>query len=245
MTIGDYHCQKCKSNTSTGEKDIEKWLVQQELSFKREKMFPGLRGVGGGPLRFDFYVCGALIEFDGGLHFKSCSMGNWDRIREHDKRKNQYAFSKKIPLLRIAYTSSHCIPEILLDFFTKYAYFNFAGNKVFKEIYGINFQTFTLSDPKLYNRLAKKGMERDMEMKREQTAKTLRLKESVAEEHKEFGSKQFPGDQEQESDQDQTLGESSDAEPYSKPWRPSKAWIRAIISDANEETDTEQASDDS
>ena len=47
-------CPEC--NSSKGETAINKWLLERDISFDREKEFPNLIGLGNGYLRFDFDV---------------------------------------------------------------------------------------------------------------------------------------------------------------------------------------------
>ncbi len=77
-------------------------------------------GIGGGLLKFDFAVFGlknnlvVLIEYDGEFHFeKQYSDDKFERVKIHDKFKNQYCKNNNIPLLRIPYWEFDNIEEIL------------------------------------------------------------------------------------------------------------------------------------
>lgn len=109
-------CPAC--SMSKGERRIREYLRFLRYEFTTEEPMHGLVGVNGGDLRYDIaikYSTGypaLLIEYDGIGHFEPTDFaGNgeadavsiFERQREHDRRKDEYAFSNGIPLLRIHY----------------------------------------------------------------------------------------------------------------------------------------------
>ena len=80
-------------------------------------------GVGDRPLRFDFAILDEqqniirLIEFDGPQHLREyAQFGDYEKIHEHDLRKNAYAAAHNIPLIRIPYSQRDKLTlEMLLD----------------------------------------------------------------------------------------------------------------------------------
>ena len=98
---------------SKGEDIIAKILKINRVSFNMEVSFPYLNGKKGAPLRFDFGVYRngnlvALIEFDGEQHFQYNShfcknKSDFMYRRGCDRKKNEWALNKKIPLYRIPY----------------------------------------------------------------------------------------------------------------------------------------------
>lgn len=110
-------CPICSE--SKGEAAISLWLDEQGIEYEREYSFNGLTGVGGELLRFDFVVKNkceivALIEYDGEFHFKKVYEGDgFEKIREHDLRKNKYCVDKGFLLIRIPYTRFDEIGDIL------------------------------------------------------------------------------------------------------------------------------------
>ena len=61
-------CPLCSE--SHGEREIRKLLDKYGIRYEREKTFDDLNGIGGGQLRFDFYLPdhNMCIEFDGEQH---------------------------------------------------------------------------------------------------------------------------------------------------------------------------------
>ena len=87
---------------SLGEIEIEKILIDNKLSFVKQYPIPGHR--------FDFAIKNnsdkiiRLIEFDGEQHFTN--IANWDSVelqQQRDQKKNEYALTHNIPLVRIPY----------------------------------------------------------------------------------------------------------------------------------------------
>lgn len=99
-------CPKCSE--SRGEREIAKWLDDHGVKYEREKEFDELRGVGGGNLRFDFYLPNdnTCIEFDGEQHKKwvkeLMSEQQFFNLQENDKIKNGFCVKNGIKLFRIS-----------------------------------------------------------------------------------------------------------------------------------------------
>lgn len=102
-------CPKC--NQSKGEKFIEDYLTNQNISFATQVKFNDCRHKN--TLPFDFGIVNndkkiiALIEFDGKQHFEPVkAWGGKERLKQNqlrDKIKNDYCKEQNIPLLRIRY----------------------------------------------------------------------------------------------------------------------------------------------
>ena len=103
-------CPECvtPSGISYGERIVSKALTECGIPFSTQKTFPSLTGLGGGYLRYDFYVedLGVLIEYDGVQHERP--VAHFDRTRdsfknrkEHDRRKTEYARKNGYKLLRL------------------------------------------------------------------------------------------------------------------------------------------------
>jgi len=103
---------------SAGEKLVSKILVEKGLidpkclesrrCKNREVTIPDLKGIGGSPLRLDFYIpeINTAIEYDGEQHFKPSSkygLENFKITQVNDKLKDDYCFKKGIKLIRVHY----------------------------------------------------------------------------------------------------------------------------------------------
>lgn len=117
-------CSLCKS--SKGEKAINKYLLDNNYSFKREYRFENTEI---SLLRFDFAVNLNnklyLIEFDGKQHFNIESQfgdnnkeEKFNKIVANDKKKDKYCKDNNIPLLRIPYWEFDNIEKLLSKFLT-------------------------------------------------------------------------------------------------------------------------------
>lgn len=101
------HTQSCGCiSYSIGEKNIKEILEKNKIKYIKEYVFKDLPN-----RRFDFYLpeYNRLIEFDGRQHTRHTS--NWykteeefEKARERDLEKNQYALRNNIPLVRIPHT---------------------------------------------------------------------------------------------------------------------------------------------
>lgn len=105
---------------SKGEKKIVDFLHEYEINFIKEKEFNGLIGLGGDPLRYDFYLpnFNLLIEFHGRQHkeftpFFHRTKRDFKRQKTHDKMKMKYAYDNDIDILIIWYYSYEDIEYIL------------------------------------------------------------------------------------------------------------------------------------
>lgn len=119
-----HRCPYC--NQSKGERKIEDYLYKHRYKYNREYTFDDLKSKNNLPLRYDFAVNInnhiLLIEYDGEFHYKYIYEGqNYEKQKEHDEKKNIYAFEHNIPLLRIPYYEFDEIENRLEAFFKKYA----------------------------------------------------------------------------------------------------------------------------
>lgn len=104
------HTKSCGClNISYGEEKIAYLLKKHKIDFVQEKTFQDLlyKETGHHP-RFDFFVNNSyVIEFDGVQHFESNGGWNTEELVQknkiRDKIKNEYCFSKNIPIIRIPY----------------------------------------------------------------------------------------------------------------------------------------------
>lgn len=111
-------CKKC-SPKSKGEQSLISLLDRMNINYIREYTFDNCRGLGGLPLRFDFYIPSrnTLIEFDGIQHFIEATgawAGTTAMTRAHDEIKNKYCYDNGIDLFRIPYSKISRIYDILL-----------------------------------------------------------------------------------------------------------------------------------
>jgi len=110
-------CPGCQN--SNGERKIERWLIENNINFVRQKRFKKCRYKL--PLPFDFYLTeqNICIEYDGEQHFKPFSfIGKYQTTKEDffkqkikDEIKNKYCKNNNIKLLRINFNQN--INEIL------------------------------------------------------------------------------------------------------------------------------------
>lgn len=106
---------------SKGEQAVRHWLENNHIKFEVQKEFNGLIGLGGGLLRYDFYLPNhnLLIEYQGEFH--DCNGGKgtgyvkevFPKQQEHDRRKKEYAEKNGIKLLEIWYWDFDNIEKIL------------------------------------------------------------------------------------------------------------------------------------
>lgn len=109
----DFKCPKCDS--SMGEENIMRFLDNNHVNYEYQKIYPGLLGLGGGNLSYDFYLSdyNLLIEAQGQQHEKPTKFRNakteeqvlsdFKKQIEHDRRKKEYAKNNGIDLLEIWY----------------------------------------------------------------------------------------------------------------------------------------------
>lgn len=109
---------------SKNEEKIVKILLQEKISFVREKTFQDLKN---GKFRFDFYLPKEkiLIEIDGEQHFKQIkkfqkTRQDFLKQQERDRRKNSYCLANNIPLYRVPYweiENINCFKQIIKNEF--------------------------------------------------------------------------------------------------------------------------------
>ena len=108
-------CPKC--NSSKGEKEIRKWLKENNILFEEQKRFSVCKDEK--PLSYDFYVPerNLLIEYNGAQHYKAVEQfGGEKRLRlqrHHDWLKRKFAKDNDYKLLIIPYWKFEDISEIL------------------------------------------------------------------------------------------------------------------------------------
>lgn len=96
--------QSCGCLKSKGEEEVALLLQKNNILFEKQKIFFDFRNA-----RFDFYLptLNRLIEYDGIHHYKAAggwsTQENFKQMQERDQRKNEYALSHNIPLVRIPY----------------------------------------------------------------------------------------------------------------------------------------------
>ena len=110
-------CSVCAS--SKGEERISMYLRNKYIKYKPQKYFKDLFGVGGGYLKYDFYIpdYNLLIEYNGEQHYKPINIfGGEEKFKiqqEHDKRKRKYAENNGFLFLEIGYWDFDNIENIL------------------------------------------------------------------------------------------------------------------------------------
>lgn len=120
------HTTSCGCLTqSKGELKIEQIFQENNVQYQKEYSFNDLwlgEGKNKRKARFDFYVNGYCIEFDGVQHFKP-GRGHYDspekfeKTKSYDKIKNEYCYKNNIPLIRIPYTrlAELCLQDLMLE----------------------------------------------------------------------------------------------------------------------------------
>ena len=117
---------------SKNEEKIVKILLQEKVSFIREKTFQDLKN---GKFRFDFYLPkeNIIIEIDGEQHFKQIkkfqkTRQDFLKQQERDRRKNSYCLANNIPLYRVPYwevENINCFKQLIKkDFLVKNKWHN-------------------------------------------------------------------------------------------------------------------------
>jgi len=116
-------CPKCCLYISKGERNIIDWLEKNSIIYIHQKTFTDCIGKRGRHYQFDFYIPhkNLFIEYDGEQHYRVGSKvrnhiltaNEVEDIKRRDKIKDDYAISRKIPLLRIPYTAINNIENIL------------------------------------------------------------------------------------------------------------------------------------
>lgn len=105
--------------SSRAEVKIHEILEQNDINFKEEYEFPGLKAPSGKPLRFDFAIFDDndnlefLIEYQGKQHYEAVGKFGGTRglyqQKYNDNAKRRYCALKGIKLIEIPYTEEHLI----------------------------------------------------------------------------------------------------------------------------------------
>ena len=95
-------------NQSYGSYKIEQILLKNNIPFEKEKTFETCRFPNSNALaRFDFFVNGILIEFDGKQHYEYVggyfTYNDFQNLQKRDEYKNKWCKENNIPLIRIPY----------------------------------------------------------------------------------------------------------------------------------------------
>jgi very-short-patch-repair endonuclease len=107
-------CPSCNTNQYKMEKRISLWFKKHNIFFVEQKTFEDLNV--SKPLRFDFFIpsLNLLVEYDGQQHFRPAfGNENFERIKEYDCLKNNFAITHNINLLRISYKQKKNYETIL------------------------------------------------------------------------------------------------------------------------------------
>lgn len=108
-------CPRCHS--SKGERQIEKYLKQNNINYEQQKRFDDLPG-----LSYDFYLVdmNTLIEFQGEQHYMPIPhFGGEEKFQyqlKNDQKKREYAENHQYTLLEIKYADIKNINIILSNF---------------------------------------------------------------------------------------------------------------------------------
>lgn len=119
-TIYEFRCPQCQA--SEGEQRVENWLLKTDMQYTPQKTFDGLLGINNGKLSYDFYLpeYNLLIEYQGEQHERFLKgihifMSVFERQKEHDKRKKEYALNNGYNFLEIWYKDFNKVEEILTE----------------------------------------------------------------------------------------------------------------------------------
>ena len=99
-------CPVC--NYSHGERAMAALLADRGIDFVPQKIFPGLVGVNGCPLRFDFFIPNrnVCIEVGGPQHYEwipgMMTEETFHDLQEHDRRKGEFCKEHGFKLIRIS-----------------------------------------------------------------------------------------------------------------------------------------------
>lgn len=130
-TSNNFRCSECQF--SQGEKRIEEYLMKNNIRYTAQTEYEGLVGLGGGNLSYDFYILNPyniLVEYDGEFHYKPIkkykneplkyAQERFEKQKEHDRLKNEYAHNNGVNLLRIPYWDFDDIEEILDNYLSQF-----------------------------------------------------------------------------------------------------------------------------
>ena len=114
--LGCINCGK----KSHGEDEVESWLRQNDIQYKRQYTEPNIKDINNLYYDFAIYKEGEVvlfIEYDGEQHFKPVeAWGGEEKLKQtvqRDQLKNEIAERIAIPLIRIGYKERKAIGEIL------------------------------------------------------------------------------------------------------------------------------------
>jgi hypothetical protein len=100
-------CPKCKS--SKGELMVEKYLMDHNINYIKQKTYNGCVSKNNNKLKFDFFIedYNSCIEFDGIQHFIKINYWGGEEgfknLQKRDQIKNEYCKNNNIRLIRIKY----------------------------------------------------------------------------------------------------------------------------------------------
>lgn len=108
LLSGNCHCTACSKEYSKGESHIAHYLTMANIDYEVHRSFCDLKGVGGKALTFDFYIPhqNILIEYQGAYHDGNANnqtQEQFERQKEHDRRKRAYAQSQGYNFYEIWY----------------------------------------------------------------------------------------------------------------------------------------------
>ncbi|MFW6002217.1 MAG: hypothetical protein ACOCQD_02670 [archaeon] len=121
-------CPICNFKRSVGEKRIYNFLIKENINFEEQKTFERCYNTSKNRLLpFDFFIFdyNLIIEFDGEQHFNPKFGENkngieFNRTKQNDAIKNDFAKNHQINLLRISYKDINKIEDILKKTFNDY-----------------------------------------------------------------------------------------------------------------------------
>jgi len=115
-----FGCPLCKNSISKGEKEIQKLLLKNKISFETQKTFENCCTKKSFKLFFDFFLPekNILIEYQGEQHYTPIKFfGGENKLRKqqnNDKIKREFCKKERIRLLEIPYTEFNNIKSILI-----------------------------------------------------------------------------------------------------------------------------------
>lgn len=114
----DLNCPRCNKD-STGEKEIAKILIKNNVSFKNQYSFKNLLNENNNQLKFDFAIFKedklyCLIEFDGRQHYQPVFGEDVLKTTKYrDGLKNKYCEENNISLIRIPFWDFENLNQIV------------------------------------------------------------------------------------------------------------------------------------
>lgn len=113
---GKKQCLFCSEKRSKGEKQIERWLTENAITYETEKRFEDCRNKRALPFDFFLPTKNMCIEYDGEQHYRDhrfAAEGSLREVQNRDGIKNRYCEEVGITLLRISYKDYLRINDIL------------------------------------------------------------------------------------------------------------------------------------